>query len=146
MFVAGFIGAPAMNFIPATVFANDAGKFELVIQQPQAVGGEVRLALDDYEAAGLGAYQGREVVLGVRPEDISRQVKADDQTRANTISCRVDVVEPTGADTLIVVNLGGKEVIARLPPKQAGIAGDEVFLTLNMAEASLFDPKTEQRI
>lgn len=45
-----------------------------------------------------------------------------------------------------MVNLGGKEVIARLPPKQAGIAGDEVFLTLNMAEASLFDPKTEQRI
>ena len=146
MFVAGFIGAPAMNFIPATIASGDNGGYGLVIRQPSVDGGEIHLSLTDYETKDLGSYQGREVVLGMRPEDISRYDPNGSAAPMDTFACKIDVVEPTGADTLIVTTLGGKEVTARLPPKQAGFSGEDVFLSFNMSEASLFDAETKNRI
>lgn len=146
MFVAGFIGAPAMNFIPAKVVSTDGGGYALALRHPTAPGGEVKLSLDEYESQDLNRYQGRDVILGMRPEDISRHVPNGAPTLADTVACKIDVVEPTGADTLIVTTMAGREVTARLPPKHAGAAGETVLLKFNMAEASLFDPETEERI
>ncbi|MBU2937169.1 MULTISPECIES: ABC transporter ATP-binding protein [Pacificibacter] len=146
MFVAGFIGAPAMNFIPATVTVDDAGGYGLIIQQSDARGGDICLSLKDYETSDLSRYLGHEVILGLRPEDISRYIQNGAAAPDDIFTCQVDVVEPTGADTLITISLGGKAVTARFPPKHAGTAGDEIVVHFNMIEASLFDAKTQDRI
>lgn len=142
IFVAGFIGAPAMNFIPAVLIKDVSGRISVTIQQPSASGGTVILPIPD-ERPELSDWIGRDITLGIRPEAITR---AEDEGIAASFDCLVDVIEPTGADTLAIITLGGTEVTARLSPRDVVPAGETMRFAFKMGEISLFDPETTNRI
>ncbi|RED50805.1 ABC transporter ATP-binding protein [Aestuariispira insulae] len=147
MYVAGFVGAPAMNFIPATLVAEN-GKLGVSMQRTaKGNRSDVFLALND-ERKELADWVGRELVLGIRPESVTHKSEAELNGTRNLqhFDCQVDVLEPTGADTLTYIELGGREVIARVNPHNTSNPGETMDFMVDMDKASLFDPKTEQRI
>ena len=141
IFVAGFMGSPSMNFIQAEI-TTDNGK--PVVTFPLAGGGTASLPL--FNGAAERATN-RKVVLGIRPEHLSRQSSA---TAAKpgiaTMTAPVEVVEPTGAETMAVLRFGDREVVGRFSPDDAPKTGENMPLAVDMSRACLFDPTTEKRI
>jgi multiple sugar transport system ATP-binding protein len=132
MYVASFVGSPSMNFLQGRLEAGTGGL-------------GVRLA----EAAWLplphtprSAQPGREVTLGIRPETVTL-ANGGGQSCLDAV---IDVLEPTGADTMAVASVNGHPVTARLKPGDVREVGRPVRLAVDMTRASLFDPATELRI
>ena len=143
-FVAGFMGSPPMNLIPATLAIND-GKLcaEITIGPSSAT--RVQLPLDGFHTSALASLttNGSSVLLGLRPEHLSDSGRSKGATANLTVP--VDLAEPTGADTLICITLGGVRCIARLHP--AAVSGrDEVALVVDTSAAVLFNPDSEAAI
>ena len=143
-FVAGFMGSPPMNLIPATL-ANNDGKLcaEITIGPSSAT--RVQLPLDGFHTSALASLKtnGSSVLLGLRPEHLSDSGRSNGATANLTVP--VDLAEPTGADTLICITLGGVRCIARLHP--AAVSGrDEVALVVDTSAAVLFNPDSEAAI
>ena len=136
LFVADFMGSPAMNLIPAKAKKNGSGT-KFVVERNNGK----PLTLYDDNIAKLP----ENIVLGLRPEDIgdSKLRKGRDLQLA---SCEVDVVEPAGADTFVLINLGGSEVTARLQAETKAKAGVEMKFTFNMEKVSYFDASTGKRL
>ena len=126
LFVAGFIGSPAMNFIKGTVRANGGVEFE-------GVGG-TRLPL---AGAPVGS-DGRPVIYGIRPEHF---VIADDGAEAV-----IQVIEPTGAEIQVVAKLGGNDVIAVFRERHQFKPGETIRLKPDPRLVHLFDEASGQRI
>ena len=143
MFVADFMGSPAMNLLTATVQQGSAG-LEIALDRPE--GGPLRLPVAASHA-GLGAHAGRQVVFGLRPEALTDPDGADRNARLiGEGDCLIEVVEPAGSDTFAVTRLGGKEVVARLRADARIHAGETARLAFNLDKAVFFDPATEARI
>ena len=142
MFVAGFMGSPAMNFIPATLTTDADGRPAVSLRTS---GGTAVLAL--HEGVSPGA-PGRDVILGVRPEHIFRyspELKAAKKSIA-TVEAPVEMVEPTGAETIGLMRLGELEVTGRFDPDEAPRMGETITLGIDMSHACLFDPVTRRLI
>src|SRR6185369_5837690 len=91
---------------------------------------------------------GRRVILGMRPEHLMR-ADADRGNGRGTIGrleAPVEVVEPTGAETIVLLRVGDREVVARLDPDTAPEVGERLALAVNMDKACLFDLETERLI
>jgi multiple sugar transport system ATP-binding protein len=130
LFVAGFVGAPGMNFLPAT-FAAGAARLS-----------NLALPLNGYPFAAP-PQPGEPLILGVRPEHVGL---ADCGAPGIIVEAETLFIEPMGADTLGWFQLDGHRISARLQPQLArGIAGS-VRLALDLHHASLFGQKTEQRL
>ncbi len=133
LFVAGFVGSPAMNFLPCRIERN---------------GAEAAAHINGV-ALPLGAYgfasppQSGEAVLGVRPEHITL---AEDGAPGAPLSAETLFMEPMGADTLGWFRFGDHRLSARLPPRRARQLDGPVRLTLDLAHASLFDRSSERRL
>ncbi|WP_426322430.1 ABC transporter ATP-binding protein [Pseudoduganella sp. R-43] len=123
LFVAGFLGAPAMNFIEGEVDAS--GTF---------AGGSLRLAMDEH--AGTG--DGRKAVLGVRPEHISLVL-------AGPMQGRVTLVEPMGSHRVVWLDCGGKLLSCILQGSRPIAPDDMVAFEIDAQRASLFDPDSGSR-
>ena len=141
VFVATFMGSPAMNVVPARV--------EMVDGRPHArvarAGGDD--ALLAFAQANLVDWAGKDILLGIRPEAITDPEAADrDSNAIETLSNRVGVTEPSGADTFVTMTLGGKDVIARMRADTTVQAGEMFDFAVNMEKAVAFDPQTEARI
>jgi multiple sugar transport system ATP-binding protein len=138
MFVAGFIGSPSMNFIPCRVKKeSDHVMIELTTEtQNHAI--PIKSSL-----CNLDQYIGKEVTMGVRPEKITHR---DTGPHLIDLSCKVDVIEPTGPDTLVFVMINGKEVTCRVHPQESKKPGEEMTMSLDMSKAIFFDPASEKRI
>ena len=136
LFVADFMGSPAMNLIPSEVRKNGSF-YELVVKRE----GDKPLVLRDKITEDLPS----DVIIGIRPEDIgdSRLRKSEGLEMAK---CLVDVVEPAGADTYVLLTLGGKEITARVPSDTEAMSGENMNFTFNMNKISYFDPKTGLRL
>ena len=147
LYVGGFVGSPPMNFVPARLVGNGNGPAVSFRCAAEGGTGEVTLPLAD-PAAKLGAWKDREVVFGLRPEALTDYSEAEASIRAHAhaFDCRVDVLEPTGADTLTYVELGGSTAIARVNPRRTTRPGETMRLMADMSHASLFDPATQARI
>jgi len=122
LFVAGFIGAPTMNLLPA--------RFE----RPDAL----RLAEGEVIPLPGGGNGSGEVVLGIRPEDVDIGT-GDPPSGSADLPAIVEVVEPLGADTLVFANVAGASVTARVRPGVRPPPGSRVTLWLNLERAHLFD-------
>ncbi len=142
MFVAGFMGSPSMNFIPAQL-SSKGGRGSLSVRT--ANGQTASLALCNGGSPSLGEGS---VILGVRPEHLSRfsLSAAARKPGLASISVPVELVEPTGAETNAVMRLGDLEIIGRFDPDQAPKAGEEIQLGIDMTHACLFDPSTKKLI
>ncbi|WLS00168.1 ABC transporter ATP-binding protein [Shinella sumterensis] len=136
VYVARFVGSPAMNIVPALLEADGTAVIEIARRPAARIGG-IALSAD-----ALRRYAGKKVLVGIRPENFSI---ASTGSTAPSLTIDFDVVEPTGPDTLAVFQLGGVEVTARLPPRQAH-AGREAGLAVDTSKIVLFDSETETRI
>jgi multiple sugar transport system ATP-binding protein len=126
LFVASFIGSPAMNFLKGTIRANDKASFE-------GPGG-VHLPLARVPAGG----DGQAAVYGIRPENFTI---ADDGAEAEIV-----VVEPTGSETQVFAKLGGEEVVAVFRERHQFNPGDKIRLKPDPQLVHLFDETTGKRL
>jgi len=137
LFVAGFIGSPAMNFLNVRVGGD--GQAALT-----AEGFSVPVA--DRLLSEAGAQRGDEVVMGIRPEDLkdARFPGRDDLPK---IRAKVDVVENMGSENFVYFTVGGKAFTARMDPRSADIQpGQTVDVALDTGHIHLFDPKSEMAL
>jgi multiple sugar transport system ATP-binding protein len=143
MFVADFMGSPAMNLVPATIQANGNA---IAVRLERDGRDPISLEMTA-PPAGLASYQGRKVTFGIRPEALTDPDGADrNATAIATADCHIEVVEPAGSDTFAVTNLGGKGVVARLRADANIMPGTTTPLAFNLTKAVFFDPTTEARI
>jgi multiple sugar transport system ATP-binding protein len=140
-FVAGFMGSPRMNLAPARLERNGVGH---VLQIQHGDEPKATIALPPQPAA-ICAYEGKEVIAGVRAEAISYGTGKDGQQRS-TVDATIEVTEPTGADTLAVLSLGGHEFTARLGPDVELHSGDKAAFSIDLSKLVCFDPQTQKLI
>ena len=141
IFVAGFIGSPAMNFMDV-VLRKDGDNY--IVD-----GGEFKLTIDPARVAqykNLGKYVNKEVVFGIRPEDIEDAELAQDIIETSVMAATVDVTEPMGAEVYAYFSSGRHSFIARLDPTTKAADGRQQKVQLNMAKIHLFDKDTEATI
>ncbi|MDI3517419.1 MAG: multiple sugar transport system ATP-binding protein [Thermotogota bacterium] len=138
IFVAGFIGSPAMNFVNSTVIRGDGGLWI------KASGFQVKVP-KEYEDA-LADYIDKEIIFGIRPENIYDKFFARDAQPYNTITGRVDVVEPLGSETLLHVTVGEDEIVAKVDPKTKAEVDQPIDLVFDMTAMHAFDKETQKAI
>ncbi len=142
LFVADFMGSPAMNLIETRV-AEENGRRVLKLARR---GSDVTLSPPSTIAAGP-LPTGRDLILGIRPEAITDRDGADRNSHAiEFVDSFVDVVEPAGSDTFVVTQLGGKAVTARMRSDAVITAGQTVPFAFNLDKAVIFDPETGRRL
>src|SRR4029079_16968805 len=143
MFVADFMGSPAMNLIPVSI--EKSGE-SFSISMPQRSGNPLTLALPA-AAKAIAKHAGSNGICASRPEAVPDPDGAD-RTSSGVVTseCQIEVVEPAGSDTFAITHLGGKEVVARLRADAKVSAGKKAKLAFNLDKAVFFDPGTEQRI
>jgi multiple sugar transport system ATP-binding protein len=142
-FVAGFIGSPSMNFIPSSV-SETHGTPELVLDTQC---GQPRRVSVKQHAQILRPWIGREVILGIRPEQITESNgRGSASANGTKIEVTIKVTEPTGPDTLIFVPINGKEVTCRVHPDVPVAPGQKMELSMDMPKALFFDPDSGNRI
>jgi multiple sugar transport system ATP-binding protein len=139
IFVAGFIGAPTMNFIPSRLVRRD---HRLALELKDGA----LLFVPDDRADHYMPYCDRDVIFGLRPNFFSLVEESSTDPRENCISSKANVIEPLGSETLFFFNLGHTELVASLPPLQSFKAGDLLPLKIDMHKMHLFDPSTEKMI
>jgi multiple sugar transport system ATP-binding protein len=129
--VAGFIGSPAMNMIPAEMTTDASGRLCVL-----AAG--ATLPLDPRNK--LTFVPGTKVVLGIRPEDIALLPRGADTPPA--VESTVTTVEPLGAEFLLSFTLGAQELMAKIAGRALPNVGDALRLAFNMSHAHVFDAAT----
>ncbi len=132
-FVAGFIGSPAMNFIPTSVSEQNGALF--------AEASGLKMKMPAERAARMAAYKGQTVTLGIRPEDLRVSPGADLADYA--FDAVVDVVEPLGSEILLDVALAGQSVVARVEPSVKARPHEKIRLAFVPDRIHFFDAKTE---
>ena len=140
VFVAGFIGSPAMNLVDVTLVKEgdilfvDAGSF--------------KVGLTESQAAKAAAYEGKKCLFGVRPEDIHDRnlIGLVKPTATNCFDVVVDVLEPLGNNVESHLDTGGVTLIAMIDSGTTAKMGETMQVMLNMEKTHLFDKDTEQSI
>ena len=140
LFVAGFIGSPQMNFFTAKV-EKDGDKVVAVV-------GDSRLNVPVAKAKALidGGYVGKEVTLGIRPEDIHDSQMFIDASPNTVIESTIKVYELLGAEVFLYFDYADTQVTARVDPRTTAKMGDSVKFALDMEKAHFFDKDTEVTI
>ena len=140
LFVARFMGSPPMNTLPARLEAEDGAPVAVIgAERADAI----RLRLQGHDAAA--SFVGREVVLGIRPECIAEGSRAFSGTPV-VVNAPVEMVEPTGAETIVLLRLGGESALARISPDMRPVPGASASFALDTRRICLFDPQTERLI
>jgi multiple sugar transport system ATP-binding protein len=137
VFVAGFIGSPAMNLFPARLQSRDGGTFA-----DSDVG---TFRLDAEQAGGAGDASSGEVVVGVRPEHLYVSAQASDRVSA-TIDAVVDLVEYLGNETQVTFSRGDTTLVARLDAREKLKSGETVSLVVLVENLHLFDQASGLRL
>jgi multiple sugar transport system ATP-binding protein len=134
-FVAGFIGSPPMNIFSARVWEE---KGKIVLKEAGLI-----VTPEDEQAEVLKPYVNREVLLGIRPEDLVYVKKPD--ARSN-LKGNVDIIEPLGSEIQLHVSTRDHQFITKTPPDNEFTIGEEVDFTPNLGKIHLFDPETERSL
>ena len=140
LFVAGFFGSPAMNFFRG-VLAQNGG---LHLMQ-----GDATLALGDLAAVhpGTVSYAGREIVVGLRPEDVHLAAGAEEgQAAGPGFSARLEYIEPVGNEVFLNLRFADRDLVARLPPRPLPEPGSVVRMIFSPARLHCFDARSGLRI
>jgi len=146
-FVAAFMGSPRMSLIPARLVPQGEG---LALELQRGDQPKVSIPLPPQPPA-VREFAGRAVIAGLRAEAISNGSRPASNGSGNgaqrrVVEGQVVVIEPTGPDTLVVLNIGGYELTARLEPDLDLRPGDRAEFKLDLTNLVLFDPSTEKLI
>ncbi len=137
LFVAGFIGSPQMNFMDAKITVNG--------DEVTATVGDATLAVPPAKAKLLkeGGYDGKTVVLGIRPENIHDDEAFISNYPNAVINATINVYELLGAEVYLYFDYAGSQVTARVNPRTTARSGDTVKFAFEMEKAHFFDKETE---
>jgi multiple sugar transport system ATP-binding protein len=133
-FVAGFIGSPAMNFMPCRLEQNGAGL-------RVAISDKISLPVPAARTARYQQLTGKEVTFGLRPEHITEPRRSDRDQNCE-FAVTLDVVEPMGMETMVFFTVDGQEICGRVEPSSAAGPGESMRLYANMEHMHLIDPQT----
>ncbi|PTO51546.1 sugar ABC transporter ATP-binding protein [Vibrio splendidus] len=139
MFVAGFMGSPSMNFIKTMVDLDD--EQNPIIKVVGTADQEHHIRLPQ----SMRDQDGKELVIGLRPEHITEQ-QGDDVSASTKLDLQLEVLEPTGPDTIAMVKVNDQEVACRLSPEFEVSVGQMAPLHFDLSKAVFFDAQTEARI
>ena len=147
LFVAGFLGSPSMNFFQCTVKAEENNRTAFLLDDAKTV---KKVYLDGTRGKQIAdKYNGRHVILGIRPEDI---YELDEAKKLGIEKDSVDVDEPVvnremlGAEVILYFDEQGKTLAVRLNPENQTQVGENVSLYFDMDKAHVFDPETEENL
>ncbi|MBD3349272.1 MAG: sn-glycerol-3-phosphate ABC transporter ATP-binding protein UgpC [Candidatus Eisenbacteria bacterium] len=133
-FVAGFIGSPAMNFIEGRLVKADGG----VVFRGEGFEGPVSPGA----ASALEDYADREIILGIRPEDIFEAADRDEIETGAPVTAHLDVVEPMGSEIYLYFSLGGDDLVGRIDVREPPAVNTDIDLVFDMGSAHYFDPES----
>ncbi len=137
MFVAGFIGSPQMNFINATLqkkgdkLVATFGDTTVTVPASKNVNGK------------LNDYIGKDVVVGIRPEDIYDDPELMAKYSDGEFAAKIDVTELMGAETFLYLTCEGNNITARVAPTSVAKPGDTIKMAMNVQNLHVFDKDTE---
>jgi multiple sugar transport system ATP-binding protein len=134
-FVAGFIGSPAMNFIPGKLETNGSG---LKVR----LSDKLTIAVPESRSARYRDAAGKDVLFGLRPEHITETRGHNGGSQGQEFGITLDVVEPMGMETMVFFKIGDTEVCGRVEPTAAKGAGENMQLRANLDHMHLIDPAT----
>src|ERR1700686_1235373 len=132
--VAGFIGSPAMNFIPAKLETNGSG---LKIR----LSDKLSFQVPESRAARYRGHIGKDLLFGLRPEHIT-ETRGSENGVGQEFAIMLDVVEPMGMETMVFFTVDGTEVCGRVEPSAAKASGEIMQLRANLDQMHLIDPAT----
>ncbi|WP_135445291.1 ABC transporter ATP-binding protein [Vibrio tasmaniensis] len=139
MFVAGFMGSPSMNFIKTMVDLDEEQNPIIKVTGTAEQEHHIRLP------QSMRDQDGKELVIGLRPEHITEQ-EGDDVSASTKLDLQLEVLEPTGPDTIAMVKVNDQEVACRLSPEFEVTVGQMAPLHFDLSKAVFFDAQTEARI
>ena len=137
-FVAGFIGSPPMNFLQGKIVSQN-GDFYFFDR-----GVKLRILQQNYDQ--IASYRDKEVVFGIRPEDIYDRIFAQDARPEYTVTATIEVVAPMGSEIYLYLNAGRNSFVARVNNQDTATANQDVQVVFDMSKAHFFDPVTEKVI
>ena len=140
LFVAGFIGSPQMNFVDATCKVK-GGKVVL-----QAGPSEIELPPAKAKKLIDGGYDGKTVILGIRPEDVHDEQMFIEASPNTVIEATIRVYEMLGAEVYLYFDYEGSSMTARVDPRTTARTGDTVKFALDAEKIHVFDKETELTI
>ncbi|GAB4530146.1 MAG: ABC transporter ATP-binding protein [Anaerolineales bacterium] len=138
IFVAGFIGSPAMNFFNAHIRKDNGSLF--------VDGGAFSIKIPENRAAIYQPYVDKPVVFGIRPEDIHDPNFAPPGISPQPVEAKVDVTELMGNEIFVYMNAGDHNFVARVDPRTSFRMGDSIQVAFNMENMHIFDRDTEQAV
>ena len=139
-FVAGFIGSPQMNFMDALVNVNGN---DVTLKVGEHV---LKVPASKKQALINGGYDGKTVVLGIRPEDVHDSQAFISNSPDSVIKSKIKVYELLGAEVFLYFDLEGTQMTARVNPRTTLRTGDDAIFALDMEKIHLFDKDTELTI
>jgi multiple sugar transport system ATP-binding protein len=137
LFVAGFIGSPPMNLLKGKIQKRDSG----LVFVENGDKGNLTIPLVGRLEQLASSFVDKDLVLGIRPEHLTDEVKGDSHI---SVSSTVEIAEPMGSESLVYLQAGSGNLIARLHGEHLYALGEHVTVQLNLDKASLFDPVTEK--
>jgi len=136
-FVAGFIGSPSMNFIEGIISStNGKLKFTSLLT-------DLELHIDESKYLKLTAYKNKNVIIGIRPEDI---FPSNENNGMENFSVDLEVVEPMGNELFLYFTLSGVQIVARVSKEFVFAAGEKIKICFNPDKLYFFDKDGEQSI
>ena len=136
LFVAGFIGSPAMNFFPAKLCKGDGALFVDT--------GDFSVKVPESLTARYANHVDRDVIFGIRPEDIHNPDFVPSGIHAEAIDAKVDVTELMGNEIFLYLVAGKNSFVARVDPRTRFQMGQQVKVAFNMDNFHLFDPSVDK--
>lgn len=137
-FVAGFIGSPPMNFVNGRIIKKDS-KFYFTEN-----GFKVKVVEDMHPK--IAPYEGKEIIFGIRPEDIYDKLFVSDASQDNMVKAVVEIIEPMGAEVFLYITAGKSSLIARVGGHDRPDVGQDMDMVFDMSKAHFFNSDTEETI
>ena len=136
-FVAGFLGSPRMSFLPGTLAVNGTDRAVRL--------GDTRVPIAPGRSID-GAADGQAVLLGLRPEHLTRARGPAPAAGSFRCDATIELVQPTGSRSYATFRLAGAPVVAELQAHDVGQPGEQIEIDINMTRASIFDRSTDRAL
>ena len=150
LFVSGFIGSPQMNFIESVLVKEGNDFFvEFGSEDTKTRAGvkfKIKLPAEKNKDNCLEAYAGKEIIMGIRPEDVHNEEDLLKAFPDGIVTANVEVTELMGAETYLYMNCEGQTINARVAPTNTAKPGDTIQIALEPSKIHLFDKDTELTI
>lgn len=136
LFVAGFIGSPSMNFFPSVLEKTNG---DLYVKND-----DFRVKIPENIVAPYLRFAGKEVIFGIRPEDIHNPAYLPTDVSSANVKVRVDMMELMGHEIYLYLVAGDNEFVSRVDPRSSYTIGEDVEVAFSMTNIHLFDPSADQ--